>query len=258
VALAGPPKHIEVPDPGEGEGEGVAPIIETPAPEGGTDAAPDPQAPDPQAPAQPVATASVANTSRRVQGVRKADGDAPANVFGRYHVAEITEAGETEDFRTKMDRAGRALEDDCIVVKMAFDFGPAPAEGATGHRPRSVHLAQAERCERGGLGTYAQELAVEVPATWAAADGAVTLALPAVTLLSDYVRLRLPADGDMRTPSQWLAPDASVELVETTWRIVAEPAGRRGELPVLHLSDGKVVMHLEADPGDGPFDAKQK
>jgi len=183
---------------------------------------------------------------------RTVSGTPPDNLFGRYTVVEFTEGGLTDRFVGKMARVARALDDDCTTIRMDFDFGQQPPEDVTGHRPAVVTVAQTRRCDKGGLGVYAEELAYEVPVGWMEGDEYLTLRLPALTVISDYVRLRRPADGDMRTPPQWLAPENRIERDPTEFHILAEPA-RRGALPVLHLIKGGRVLHLEAAPEDSLF-----
>lgn len=180
-------------------------------------------------------------------------GRAPEYLHGRYHVVEVTEGGQTEDYRNKMERAGRALDDDCIVLRTRFDFGGLPAEPGTRYRPRSVTITRIQECSVGGLGKYAEELTTVLDVTYEESDDHVTLTLPQAKVMSDYVRLKRPSEGDMPSPPQWLAPATIVERDREQWRLIAEPAAR-GRLPVLHLTNDSVVWHLEPDPGDSPFD----
>ncbi len=193
---------------------------------------------------------------------RPVNGDAPDNVWGRYEVVEVTQAGITEDSRNKRERAGRALNEDCIVTRSIFDFGPLPSaeegEAPSGHRPKEVELTQVRECDVGGLGKYAEEVTMVVPATWMEGEGSVTLELPRVRVVADFVRLSPPRDGDMRTPPQWLAPDTSLESGAESggdsYVMIAERA-RRGALPVLHLTTVDQVLHLEAAAPDERLDA---
>ncbi|MEN0062020.1 MAG: hypothetical protein AAGA48_07685 [Myxococcota bacterium] len=184
---------------------------------------------------------------------RPVRGTAPAHLHGRYYVAEVTEGGLTEDYRNKMERAGRALDEDCIVTRTRFDFGDLPASPGVLHRPRTVAITRIQQCQVGGLGKYAEELTTVLDVAYTEGDDVVTLTLPAAKVISDYVRLRRPSDGDMPTPPQWLAPATTVDQAAQRWLLVAEPAAR-GALPVLHLTSENLVWHLEPDRGDSPFD----
>ena len=182
---------------------------------------------------------------------RPVRGDAPADLWGRYHVVEVTNAGITEDFANKMERAGRALNEDCIVVRQVFDFGPQPEAEGAGHRPREVELIQIRECDVGGLGNYAEETSMIIPARWTEGAGSVTLTLPEAAVVSHFIRVSPPRDMDTRP--QWLAPESRVQRGATSYAVIAEPS-RRGALPVLHLTSSDQVFHLEADPGDSSFD----
>lgn len=185
---------------------------------------------------------------------RPVRGDAPAQMHGRYHVVEVTVAGVTEDFANKMERAGRALNEDCIVVRQLFDFGPLPADdSAAAHRPREVEVVQIRECDVGGLGKYAEELSMVLQAQWTEGEGSVSLTLPAATVMADFVRVDVPQAGEMKMAPQWLAPESRVQRGTTSYAVIAEPA-RRGDLPVLHLTTSEQVYHLEADPADSEFD----
>lgn len=184
---------------------------------------------------------------------RPVRGDAPERIYGRYHVVEVTVAGVTEDFANKMERAGRALNEDCVVTRQIFDFGPAPADDTPGYRPREVEVVQFRECDVGGLGKYAEEVSMMLPAQWTEGDGSIALNLPPATVLADFVRVDVPKVGEMRMAPQWLAPEARVQRGKTSYAVIAESA-RRGALPVLHLTTSEQVYHLEADPADSSFD----
>lgn len=184
---------------------------------------------------------------------RPVRGEAPALLHGRYHVVEVTVAGVTEDFANKMERAGRALNEDCIVVRQVFDFGPAPEEGTTSYRPREVEVIQIRECDVGGLGKYAEEVSMILPAQWTEGEGSVSLTLPAATVVADFVRVDVPKQGEMRMAPQWLAAESRVQRGTTAYAVIAEPA-RRAALPVLHLTTSEQVYHLEEDPVDSSFD----
>jgi hypothetical protein len=198
-----------------------------------------------------------ASSSAVRQGVRRVPrevtGESPATLWGRYQVVEITEAGETEDFVVKMERAGKAIDKDCIVVRMVFDFGPASNPGL----PNVLLVSEQSVCTKGGLGTYANELAVALPATWAsAADGSLTMSLPPVEGTASLVRLRKPEPENLHSPPHWQGPETKVDRPETKFQVVAELPRRKeaGQAPaVVHLKSGNVVYHLEPEPADGPF-----
>ena len=232
------PRHVIIPDP-EGE-EGESSEIAT----GQRVAAGAPTLPSRKPSVPPRIT-------RRVP--RPVAGDAPVALYGRYHVVEITQAAITEDFANKMERAGRALNDDCIVVRQIFDFGPMPEDIEAPHRPAKVEIAQHRECDVGGLGKYAEETSMRLAATWGAGEGVATLELPSATVLADFVRVSPPREGEMKMPPQWLAPDTEMKHDRSTYLIIAERA-RRGQLPVLHLTVGDQVLHLEPDAADSSFD----
>ncbi|MEM6929681.1 MAG: hypothetical protein AAF602_22265, partial [Myxococcota bacterium] len=181
-------------------------------------------------------------------------GGSPAHLHGRYIVAEVTEGGLTEDYRNKMERAGRALDEDCIVTHTRFDFGGLPTSPPERHRPATIAITRVQECSVGGLGKYAEELSLVLDVEYTEGDDVVALTLPQAKVVSDYVRLKQPAEGDMPTPPQWLAPATTIEQPRQRWFLQAEKA-RGGRLPVLHLTnDSGVVWHLEPDRGDSPFD----
>ncbi len=233
------PKHFIIPDPGDGEGAAKAPGPRT-------------ERPSVRRNTEPSVPPRIA---RKVP--RPVQGAAPINLHGRYHVVEVTEAGITEDYANKMERAGRALNEDCLTLRYIFDFGPLPVlpegEVLEGHRPLEVALTRIQSCDVGGLGTYAEESTLVVAARWEEAEAATTLSLPATAMNTEYVRLRTPPEGHMRTPPQWLSPKGRFSTHAHSYQIMAEKA-RRDALPVLHLILDDKVLHLEADPGDSPFD----
>ncbi len=185
---------------------------------------------------------------------RPVKGGSPAHLHGRYAVVEITEGGLTEDYRNKMERAGRALDDDCIVTHLLFDFGQLPKSPGERYRPETVTISRVQECSVGGLGKYAEELTMALDVTYTEGDDVVTLTLPPAKVVSDYVRLQRPEEGDMPTPPQWLAPATTVDQSRQRWFLQAETT-RRGQLPVLHLTgENGSVWHLEPDRSDTPFD----
>lgn len=233
------PQHIIIPDPMEGKEP-----ARSPGGRGGRGSA--------KRPVEPTVPPRIA---RKVP--RPVEGEAPVNLHGRYHIVEVTEAGITEDYANKMERAGRALNEDCLTLRYIFDFGPLPevdeGEEIEGHRPIEIELIRVQRCEVGGLGTYAEESAMVLRPMWTESEDSITLQLPSVAMNTDYVRLKAPTDGHRRTPPQWLSPTHTFATGGITYLLIAEPA-RRDALPVLHLTTGDKVLHLEADPGDSPFD----
>ncbi len=232
------PRHIIIPDPLEG--------MEEPRSSGGRG-----QGRSIKRSTEPTVPPRIA---RKVP--RPVEGEVPVNLYGRYHIVEITEAGVTEDYANKMERAGRALNDDCLTLRYIFDSGPLPVvegEEIEGHRPIELELTRIQRCDVGGLGTYAEESTLVLRPIWTEGEASVTLQLPSMAMNTDYVRLKAPSDGNMRTPQQWLSPTSTLATGGITYLLIAEPA-RRGALPVLHLTTGDKVLHLEADPGDSPFD----
>ena len=190
------------------------------------------------------------NATRRA--VREVAGETPATLWGRYRVVDLTEGGETEDFATKMQRAGNALDQDCIVERLVFDFGPATDPGL----PNVLLLSEQSLCKKGGLGTYANELAVALPATWSASEGGLVMTLPPVDGTASLVRLRKPEADNLHTPPHWQGPEIRINRPETKFVVLAEfpkkkPVGQPAT--VVHLRAGNVVYHLEPEPADGPF-----
>jgi hypothetical protein len=192
---------------------------------------------------------------------REAKGEAPQALWGRYTVVQVTREGETEDFRIKMDREDRALKQDCITDQLVFDFG----EGAVnaGQLPTVISLAEQQLCTKGGFGTYANELSLEMPATWVTEGGGVQLTLPPVDATATLVRVRPPSDNDdLNTPSHWLGPVTRMERPRAEFKVLAEygakPRGKAGEAEphrpaVVHLVGRDMVYHLEPELGGGLF-----
>lgn len=186
------------------------------------------------------------------RGIREMTGETPATLWGRYRVVQITEGGETDDFGVKMQRAGNALDQDCIVERLVFDFGPATDPGL----PNVLLLSEQSLCKKGGLGTYANELAVALPATWSSSEAGLTMTLPPVDGTASLVRLRKPGVENLHTPPHWQGPEVEIERPETKFLVLAEfPKKKTVGQPatVVHLRNGTVVYHLEPELADGPF-----
>lgn len=224
------PRVFEIPDP-----EAV------PEPELPPEEAPPPM-PDAAATPLPVATATAVR-----RGPREVQGDAPSALSGRWSVVQVTEAGQTDDFRIKMERAGRALQSDCITVRMIFDFG-----GGAG-LPERVTIAEQQECRKGGLGTYANEIALTVPARWSVGEGGAKVALPEAVATAELTRLKRPDDGDMRTPSQWLSSETKLSRQAGEVGVRVETRGRAGAPSAVHLLMGDLVYHLEPEAAGSPF-----
>lgn len=166
-------------------------------------------------------------------------------IHGAYTVARITVNGETEDYREKMERADRALDEDCITRALLFDFGGPPAEGAVAHRPPAVEVLTQQECKRGGLGVYGSEVSTIIPTTWGAAEGGgITLSTAKVEVVTGYTRLREPADGDMRTPPHWLAPEQRIQRDALTYVVEVDKARGKAR-PVMRLTSDGTTLHLE-------------
>lgn len=255
VALANP-KVIEIEVP--------APTPAPPPPHKPPPAQSDPQNPqgDPAATADPAAGA--AKSSRVIrQGPREVKGVAPPVLFGRYSVVEVTKAGETEEFHTKMEREGLAVKQDCITDRLIFDFGAGPSS----QLPNLVSIADQQRCTKGGFGSYASEISVEIPAQWRLEpDGRLILSMPPVEATTSLVRVRLPAENnDLNTPSHWLGPTTRMERQKIELSVLAEPGkpppgARRRDDPepvvapaVIHLVGPDVIYHLEPELDAGIF-----
>lgn len=195
------------------------------------------------------ATAPPEGGRRRAEGPRPrrerraAVGEPPTQLAGVWSVVQRTERGETEDYRLQMERAGKALDEDCFVTATWFDFGP-PGGGSL---PDTITVTQVHQCTKGGLGTYASETSVTTAAVWT--HGASTsLALPEVRADHQLVRLRRGGEGG-RTPSNWVGPQVRVERPPGTYSVLAEYPARRadGDRPIaVHLTDADgAVWHLE-------------
>lgn len=194
---------------------------------------------------------------------REVKGDPPATLWGRYEIVQVTADGETEDFKVKMDREGKALELDCITVRRVFDFGPlAPSPGL----PAAVMVSEQQECRKGGLGKYANELTVVLPAAWSSSDGGLVLTLPPVQATASLVRVRKPSPEDLHAPPHWLGPKSVVDRDKTEYQVRAElpparpkkkkadEAEETGDPPlVVHLVAPDATYHLEPEPPDGPF-----
>jgi hypothetical protein len=244
-SVAAPPKVIE---------------IDVPEP-----TRPPPPPPAPVAPAQPgeptvlpdgtVVPASMSGVGRSVRReARKVAGNAPAMLAGRYEIVQVTTDGETEDYRLKMEREGKALEQDCITVRRVFDFGPGEPPGL----PDALGISEQQECYKGGLGSYANELWVILPTTWKRVEGdepGLALELPPVEARASLVRVKQPTRDDLKTPSHWLGPESKIDREGTRYELLAEmPPGNRPGGPVaIHLIEQNVVYHLEPEPADGPF-----
>lgn len=199
------------------------------------------------------------------RGPREVLGSPPAFLQGRYEVVQVTRGQETEDFHIKMDREGRALEQDCITDRYLFDFGTGDLGAAL---PSQISVALQQRCTKGGLGSYANELSIDVPATWRVEpDGRLVMALPPVEATAMLVRVRPPLESDdINTPSHWVGPVTRIEQRRIEFSVVAEaakaPTGRRPKptdppvvLPpaVVHLVGKELTYHLEPEPALGLF-----
>lgn len=227
VAIADPPKVIEVQLPPEeptADMDPVTPTVEVPV-----------EAAD--------GRRGDGRHARREQ--RKMNGEAPTALFGVWQVVQVTELGETEDYRIKMERAGKALDEDCIITDTWFDFGPPPTEPGL---PAEVTVTQVQRCEKGGLGTFSSETSLTTGAKWSSGEG-TEVELPAVRADQQLIRLRVAEEAG-RTPSNWVGPELRVDRDSVKYRVLAEyPPRRKGEggRPVaVHLKTGNgVVWHLE-------------
>jgi hypothetical protein len=254
-ALANPKViELQVPEPSKAPPPPPPPSAPRPgAPEG--------TMPDATTPAVP-AEGGRAPVSAARREAREAKGEAPQALWGRYTVVQITRGGETEDFRIKMDREGRALKQDCITDQVVFDFGELAA--SAGQLPAVVSLAEQQLCSKGGFGTYANELSLEVPAAWQTDGTGVQLTLPPVSATGVLVRVRPPSDNDdLNTPSHWLGPMTKMERPRAEFKVLAEygakpRAAKAGEAErqrpaVLHLVGRDTVFHLEPEPDGGLF-----
>lgn len=261
VALAGPKViEIKVPEPSKAPPPPPPPTAPAQGAEGETGEL----MPPPPSLGSPEAAAAGGrplggNAARR--GPREVAGEAPIALSGRYEVVQVTRAGQTEDFHIKMDREGRALKQDCITDRLIFDFG----EGGSS-LPGMLTLAEQQLCSKGGLGSYANELGLELPADWVVSEGGLKLMLPPVEATARLVRVRPPADNDdLNTPSHWLGPVTKMEQSKGEFTVLAEYGRRPGQRApkageaaqdrpaVVHLVGKDFVYHLEPEPNAGLF-----
>jgi hypothetical protein len=206
-----------------------------------------------------VVTASVGAPGGRGvrRGVRGVKGKAPAVLAGRYEIVQVTTDGETEDYRLKMEREGKALDQDCITVRRVFDFGGGESPGL----PDAVGISEQQECYKGGLGFYSNELWVILPATWTRVERegeeevGLALQLPSVEARATLVRVRQPERDDLKTPPHWLGPESKIDRERSRYELIAEmpPGNRPGGPAAIHLIDQNVVYHLEPEPEEGPF-----
>lgn len=221
AALAGDAKLIEVPLPPEElpVEEPAVPAVEVPVQ------------------AQPTGGGHVPRRE-----ARQVKGEAPTSLGGTWTVVQVTELGETDDYRIKMERAGKAMDEDCIVIGTWFDFGPG-----AGGLPPQVTVTQVQRCEKGGLGAFANETSMTTAATWKPGD-LLSLELPEVRADEQLIRLKV-ADEPGRTPSNWVGPELRVERAAATYTVLAEypPRKKDGDIPIaLHLTASNgTIWHLE-------------
>lgn len=242
AAQAEPAKIIElrVPEPTE-----MPPLPPPPSPvQAGPDGAPGevPASGEPRGRPRP----------RSQTYTREVTGISPTSLWGRYQVFEVTEGGETESFASMMERSSMALQADCVTVGMVLDFG----KQGTGW-PQQLQIAEYRHCTKGGLGTYASELALAIPATFESTPAGLQLDLPAVKAFGALVRVRPPSTDDLSTPSHWMGPKVEMSRGETRYTVIAEYARNAKETDpavVLHLVSGasastapgspQVVLHL--------------
>lgn len=233
VALADNPKVIEVPLPPE-------------------DPVPDTEAAIPQVvvPVEPTQGGGRGDRGKVRREQRKVEGEPPTALFGVWTVVQITDLGETEDYKLKMERAGKALDEDCFVTDTWFDFGPPPTVAGL---PAEITVTQVQHCEKGGLGEFANETAITTAAHWET-QGGVEMELPEVRVDERLIRLRIAEDPG-RTPTNRVGPEVRVDRTKVRFQVFAEyPPRRKGEgrPQALHLkgSDGQ-VWHLEPLGGEG-------
>lgn len=170
---------------------------------------------------------------------------APVSVWGPFRVAQVTEAGVTEEFADRMVRSAQALERDCVVADLRYDFRSPPGAAA----PTEVVLTEARDCKKGGLGTFRHELATTVPIAWAEQEGGALLVVPPVSAGAGIVRLEDQGEGTV--PSQWIADDLGVKRDETTFLVSIEPPkGKKpGPPPAMRLKTVEgTVFHLVPAP----------
>jgi hypothetical protein len=218
---------------------GDAKLIEVPLP-------PEEPVPGTEEPVTPEVVVPVesadAGKYRPRREVRQIAGEAPASLAGTWSVVQLTELGETEDYRIKMEREGKALDEDCIVIATWFDFG-----GGGGGLPAEVTVTQVQQCEKGGLGAFSSETSMTSAVTWTPGQ-LLSLELPEVRVDEQLIRLRI-ADEPGRTPSNWVGPELRVERPSVKYTVLAEypPRKKDGDRPTaLHLTGTNgAVWHLE-------------
>jgi hypothetical protein len=170
-----------------------------------------------------------------------ADSPSTTSVWGRYKVDEVTESGITEPFVKRMERSAKALERDCVVAGLVYDFRSSPGSAS----PTELTLTEQRTCDKGGLGTFRHEIAVTVPIAWAEQEGGALLVVPPVTAGAGLVRLKDQGEG--AAPSQWVTDDLGTKREETTFLVAIESAkGKKpGPPPGMRLKTVEgTVFHL--------------
>jgi hypothetical protein len=223
VALAQSPKMIDVPLPAEEPAPGSVPAT-------------------PEIQVQIPVPAGSGRAPRREP--RKLQGESPRAMFGVWTVVQLTELGETEDYAIRMERAGVALDADCITTATWYDFGPPPTVPGL---PSEVTVTEVQRCEKGGFGQFASETSTTVEPHWSTTDG-VVFQLPEVRAEQQLIRLRA-AEVSGRSPQNWVGPQLRIDHAATTFTVLAEyPPRQKGEgrPTALHLqSTNGAIYHLE-------------
>ena len=221
TAWAEGPRHIEVPEPVP---DTPATVEEQPAPADGSEK---PKAPAHQsAPAIPTRTLEAAAT--------------PESVFGRFLIVELTESGRTEPFALRMERAAAALDNECWLKAVEFDFGPTPPVDMTKARPQRVKVREIRLCSRGGFGNYQSDIGLGLPVSWRDTDEGLRLEFGGAQASGSFARLR-EGEGDWGSPAQWRTPATEIDPTVRGFVVKEESIHRE---TWLHLVGDDVVYHL--------------
>lgn len=166
--------------------------------------------------------------------------ETPENIFGAYVVVEMSESGRTEPFALRMERAAAALDDECWLKALEFDFGPPPPEDMTDARPQRVKVREIRLCSRGGFGAYESHVGLGLPVSWRQTDEGLRLEFSGAQALASFARLR-EGSGNWGSPAQWRTPTTEIDPSVRSFVVWGESI--RGE-DWLHLEAEGVVYHL--------------
>jgi hypothetical protein len=171
---------------------------------------------------------------------------ATTSVWGAFRLDKVTEAGTTEEFRKKMERAARALDRGCIVTDAVYDFRSPTGELP----PTTLAYTEVRACDEGGVGTFRNAVTATVPVEWVTNEGGALVVVPPITAEAGLVRIQTE-EGSGRTPAQWIADEIVVTPEGDTFLVaLGASKGRKPGPPTtiqLTAVDGK-ALHLVPAP----------